>query len=41
MIFSISGLIITIVEYEYDLSAGGFKALGLISDGGANNSEEV
>ena len=31
MIFSISGLIITIVAYENDIGNGGFKGLGLIS----------
>ena len=41
MIFSISGLILAILEYEWDLDNGGYKGLGLIPDTGDDTSMEI
>ena len=39
MICSISGLIFSILDYELDLSEGGFKGLGLVPDDGTDTTQ--
>lgn len=41
MIFSITGLILAILEYEWDLDNGGYKGLGLIPDNGVDTNGEI